>query len=154
MRQAQHAKSSLFLMEMMVVILFFALTSAICVHLFVQSYQSAKHSEALTNGVLQAQSAAEVYKTRRKAGELIGQEIQHIFQRAARLALIQLRIAAARAAHREKLFILHIKELAEGAAGGLKLVFLIIVIAAFWAGPIFHGSSLLFYPLGLDFSAA
>lgn len=68
MRQAQHAKSSLFLMEMMVVILFFALTSAICVHLFVQSYQSAKHSEALTNGVLQAQSTAEVYKS--TAGDL------------------------------------------------------------------------------------
>ncbi len=68
MRQSQHAKSSLFLMEMMVVILFFALTSAICVHLFVQSYQTAKHSEALANGVLQAESAAEVYKS--TAGDL------------------------------------------------------------------------------------
>lgn len=57
-----NSKSSLFLMEMMVVILFFALTSAICVHLFVQSYQTAQQSEALTNGVIQAESAAEIYK--------------------------------------------------------------------------------------------
>ena len=55
-------------MEMMVVILFFALTSAICVHLFAQSYQTAKHSEDLTNGVLQAESAAELYKS--TAGDL------------------------------------------------------------------------------------
>lgn len=68
MKPSKHAQSSLFLMEMMVVILFFALTSAICVHLFAQSYQTAKHSEDLTNGVLQAESAAELYKS--TAGDL------------------------------------------------------------------------------------
>lgn len=78
MKQSKHAKSSLFLMEMMVVILFFALTSAICVHLFAQSYQTAKHSEALTNGVLQAESAAELYKSTggdlRQTAELLNAE--------------------------------------------------------------------------------
>ena len=68
MMAKRHAKSSLFLLEMMVVILFFALTSAICVHLFVQAHQTARHSEALTNGVLLAQSAAELYKS--TAGDL------------------------------------------------------------------------------------
>ena len=68
MKPSKHAQSSLFLMEMMVVILFFALTSAISVHLFAQSYQTAKHSEDLTNGVLQAESAAELYKS--TAGDL------------------------------------------------------------------------------------
>ena len=68
MKPSKHAQSSLFLMEMMVVILYFALTSAICVHLFAQSYQTAKHSEDLTNGVLQAESAAELYKS--TAGDL------------------------------------------------------------------------------------
>lgn len=68
MKLMKHAHSSLFLMEMMVVILFFSLTSAICVHLFAQSYQTAKHSEELTNSVLQAESAAELYKS--AAGDL------------------------------------------------------------------------------------
>ena len=69
MKLIKHAHSSLFLMEMMVVILFFSLTSAICVNLFAQSYQTAKHSEELTNGVLQAESAAELYKS--AAGDLL-----------------------------------------------------------------------------------
>ena len=56
------SKSGLFLLEMIIIIVFFAATSAICVRLFVYAAQRSDQSSALTAAVLQAQSAAEAVK--------------------------------------------------------------------------------------------
>lgn len=55
------SKSSLFLMELIVVILFFSLASTVCIQLFVKSHLLGKDTEALNNSVLQAQNLAEVF---------------------------------------------------------------------------------------------
>ncbi len=56
------SKSGLFLLEMLIIIVFFAATSAICVRLFVYSAQLSDRSSALTEAMVRAQSAAEAVK--------------------------------------------------------------------------------------------
>lgn len=60
MRQTR--KSSLFLLELIIAILFFALAAAVCVRLFGVSYTLTKQSEYRNTAVLQAQSIAEIYR--------------------------------------------------------------------------------------------
>ena len=55
-------KSSLFLMEQLIVILIFALCAAICVKIFVSSYIIASDSKDLNHALLIAESGAECYK--------------------------------------------------------------------------------------------
>lgn len=57
------AKSGLFLMELIVVILFFALSSAVCVQLFVRAHLISIKSSDLTMAVTKAQTAAECFKS-------------------------------------------------------------------------------------------
>ena len=54
--------ASLFLLEMLVAIVFFAISSAICVSLFVQARLMSQDSEDCTQALRLAQSAAECYK--------------------------------------------------------------------------------------------
>ncbi|MDR1962005.1 MAG: hypothetical protein LBQ16_06955 [Gracilibacteraceae bacterium] len=53
------SKSSLFLLEMIIAILFLAVASAVCMRLFVQAHVSGAASENLTRAVMVTQSLAE-----------------------------------------------------------------------------------------------
>ena len=68
-----HSRSTLFLMEQLVVILVFAICSAVCVTIFVESYQMERHSLDMNYALLAAGSGAECYKASggdtRKAAE-------------------------------------------------------------------------------------
>lgn len=55
-------KSSLFLMELIIAIVFFALASAVCLQLFVKSHQINRQTEELHQAVNLAVSAAEVFR--------------------------------------------------------------------------------------------
>lgn len=55
------SKSSLFLMELIVVIFFFALTSAVCLQIFVKAHNIAANAEALNHASLYATNIGEVF---------------------------------------------------------------------------------------------
>lgn len=57
----KHSKSSLFLMELIVSILFFSLASAICIQLFVRSHSISSETINLNNAITQAQNLAEYW---------------------------------------------------------------------------------------------
>ena len=56
------AGKNLLFAELIVVILFFSLAAAACVTLFGEAYRDSQHSRDLTNAVIMAQNAAEVFK--------------------------------------------------------------------------------------------
>lgn len=58
----QSSKSGLFLIELIILILFFSVASAICVRLFVTAQMTAVHSTDLSRATLLSQSAAELFK--------------------------------------------------------------------------------------------
>ena len=62
MHKRYAAKSTLFLMELVIVLFFFSICAAVCVSLFGYSQQMARESDALSNGVLAARSTASCYK--------------------------------------------------------------------------------------------
>jgi Tfp pilus assembly protein PilE len=66
------SKSAIFLFELMVVILVFTVSAAICTSIFVKAYTFSEDSEDLTMAVIKAESAAERFKAgeNREAGEL------------------------------------------------------------------------------------
>lgn len=55
--------SSLFLMELILAILFFSITSAVCVQFFVKSHILSQNSQALTQAVNECSAVAEICKT-------------------------------------------------------------------------------------------
>lgn len=57
----KHSKSGLFLMELIIALLFFALASTVCVRLFVKSATLSDDTLDLTYAVSQAQNLAEVF---------------------------------------------------------------------------------------------
>lgn len=69
MKRQSTSRSSLFLMEMIVVILFFSLCAAICVHVFVNARETSQASYNLSCAVLAAQNVAECYKATGGDGE-------------------------------------------------------------------------------------
>lgn len=56
-------RSSLFLMELIIAILFFCLSSAVCVRFFVKSHLTEKETEALNQAVNCASSVAEIIRS-------------------------------------------------------------------------------------------
>ncbi len=60
MRQAR--KSNLFLIELIIAILFFMLSSAVCINLFSASLSKTKESEYRNAGILEAQTIAELFR--------------------------------------------------------------------------------------------
>ncbi|MBN7773394.1 hypothetical protein [Clostridium aminobutyricum] len=62
MRNRNYAKSQLFLMEFIVVILFFALCASICISAFVKADNMSRESKELNHALILAQSAAETIK--------------------------------------------------------------------------------------------
>lgn len=63
MRKRYASKSTLFLMELVMVLLFFSLCAAICVSVFGTAQQMARDSHALSDSVMAARSAASCYKS-------------------------------------------------------------------------------------------
>ena len=59
------SKTPLALMELLVMVLVFALASAICVRIFVRSDEISRTSEAVSRAALEAQDVAEEIKSRR-----------------------------------------------------------------------------------------
>lgn len=57
----KHSKSSLFLMELIITILFFSLASAICIQLFAKSHLLSKQTVNENQAVIHAQSLAECF---------------------------------------------------------------------------------------------
>ena len=58
----KNAGTSLFLMEMIIIVLFFSISSAVCVQAFVNSHLIDKKTQELNHAVYAAQSLAEVMK--------------------------------------------------------------------------------------------
>ena len=63
MRQQNRSKSTLFLMELIIVIFFFSICAAICVNVFGSAQQMARDSHNLSNAVMAARSAAGCYNS-------------------------------------------------------------------------------------------
>ena len=57
-----HSKNGLFLMELMAVIVVFALCAAVCLSVFSRAKQTSQQSARLTGAVLAVQSQAECFK--------------------------------------------------------------------------------------------
>ena len=57
----KHSRSSLFLMEMIIAILFFSLASAVCIQLFAKSHLLSTQTVNQNHGVIWAQNLAESY---------------------------------------------------------------------------------------------
>lgn len=56
-----HSKSSLFLMEMIIVILFFSLAASVCLQIFVKAHLYGRDTEELNTAVLLAENAGELF---------------------------------------------------------------------------------------------
>lgn len=61
MNRALHSKTSLFLMELIIAILFFSISGSICVKLFVEAHLLSKASVEINNSVLWAQNVSELF---------------------------------------------------------------------------------------------
>lgn len=59
-RRSRAQSSSLFLMELILAILFFSITSAVCVQFFVKSHLLSKESKALSQAVSECSNIAEI----------------------------------------------------------------------------------------------
>lgn len=62
MKRRNSSKNSLFLMELIIVILFFSISAAICMQVFAASKLTSLHSRNLSSAVISAENAAECYK--------------------------------------------------------------------------------------------
>lgn len=62
MTKRNSSKNSLFLMELIIVILFFSISAAICMQVFAASKLTSLHSRNLSSAVIAAENAAECYK--------------------------------------------------------------------------------------------
>ena len=77
LRKNRAQSSSLFLMELILAILFFSITSAVCVQFFVKSHLLSQESQVLTQAVNECSTIAEILRTSDSlfsAEQLIAQE--------------------------------------------------------------------------------
>lgn len=88
MKIARSSKTRYFLIELLIVIAFFAVASTVCVQVFAHAHLISVESQALSRGVGAAQSAAEVFQAskgdRQQMARLLGGELQpdgaiHVF---------------------------------------------------------------------------
>lgn len=70
-RKNRARSSSLFLMELILAILFFSITSAVCVQFFVKSHLLSQDSQILTQAVNECSAAAEICSTSDSSEEAI-----------------------------------------------------------------------------------
>ena len=59
----RRSRSTLFLMELIIAIFFFAITSAVCAQLFAKAHQVSHKTTQLTHAINQAQSIAEAFRS-------------------------------------------------------------------------------------------
>lgn len=59
----QHARSSLFLLELIVAICFFSITAAICTRVFAAAHLQSIHTQDLNQAIAHTQSAAEAFRS-------------------------------------------------------------------------------------------
>ena len=71
MNKYRHPKSSLFLMEIMINILFFAVLVTICLQLFFKAHNLSENTTALHRAVTACTSIAEVYQSNHDGQEVI-----------------------------------------------------------------------------------
>ena len=57
----KHSRSSLFLMELLISLLFFSLASAVCIRLFAKSHLISRDTINQNNAIVQAQHLAETW---------------------------------------------------------------------------------------------
>ena len=69
----EKSKTSLFLMELVLMILFFAVSAAVCMRVFSSAQLKSNHSDDLSNASLKAQSAAECWKLSQGEAELVAE---------------------------------------------------------------------------------
>lgn len=59
----QHARSSLFLLELIVAICFFSITAAICTRVFAAAHLQSIHTQDLNQAIAHTESAAEAFRS-------------------------------------------------------------------------------------------
>lgn len=70
-RRSRAQSSSLFLMELILAILFFSITSAVCVQFFVKSHLLSQESKVLSQAVNECSNIAEAYDTSESIGDAL-----------------------------------------------------------------------------------
>jgi hypothetical protein len=65
------SKSALFLMELIIIIFFFALTSAVCLRVFVTAHMKASDTKGLNSAILWADNAFECFKEFKDDTEMV-----------------------------------------------------------------------------------
>ncbi|WP_024866979.1 hypothetical protein [Butyrivibrio sp. FCS014] len=78
MNERSNSKLSLFLMELIIAIMFFSLSAAVCVRLFVSAHTMAESTESINNATIWTQNLAEAFTGEK--GDL--SEISHLFPEA------------------------------------------------------------------------
>ncbi len=68
-KQMTHSRSSIFLMEIMIAILFFSLVSAVCLQIFVRSHSLSRETSSLNMSVSLCSSVAEIIKSAEDPGD-------------------------------------------------------------------------------------
>ena len=63
MKRQTHSKTSLFLMEILLTVLFFSIASAICIQFFVKAHFISLDSKELSHGTVLCENAAEIYRS-------------------------------------------------------------------------------------------
>ena len=74
MNQQPTRRSSLFLMELIIAILFFSLAATVCVRFFVKSYTLEQESQKLNHAVNAATSVAEIFRNQEQPFSLLTEE--------------------------------------------------------------------------------
>lgn len=77
MNQQPTRRSSLFLMELIIAILFFSLAATVCVRFFVKSYTLEQESQKLNHAVNAATSVAEIFRNQEQTFSLLAEEYPH-----------------------------------------------------------------------------
>ncbi|MCI6859017.1 MAG: hypothetical protein MR867_06965 [Eubacterium sp.] len=62
MRRVKHSRSGLFLIELVLCILFFSLTAAVCIRVFVRSHEISAHAQNLYQAQTEAANVAEIFE--------------------------------------------------------------------------------------------
>ena len=80
MNTKARSKSGLFLMELIIVIMFFSLSAAICMQIFANAKVKADYSRDVTNAAFVAESVAEIYKESNGNLESVAEKYKGTFE--------------------------------------------------------------------------
>ena len=64
MNNKTHSRTSIFLMELIISVLLFSITSAVCIQLFVNAHIKDRETRSLTHAVIECESVAEIVKAK------------------------------------------------------------------------------------------